>query len=134
MSEETPIKPAPAAKPAKPPAVEELPFAEFASQHLLPSLAQAFQKQGIVADLQLQLDLESKPIRLAGTWDRGQRQFAVLFSADNINAQKAFTCADAGRSPSTVEPFLVDERKTTLDLLVFGIMQRLNAQKWLIRN
>lgn len=134
MSEELPLKPAPATKPAKAPAVEELPFAEFTSQHLLPSLEQAFQKLGVVSDLQLNLDLEATPIRLSGVWAGGQRQFAVLFAAANINAQKAFTCADGGRSPSTVEPFLVDERKTTLDLLVFGIIQRLTAQKWLVRN
>ena len=33
--------------------------------------------------------------------------------------------------PATIEPFLLDERKITLDLLVFGVIQRLNAQKWL---
>ncbi|MGB3208973.1 MAG: DUF2996 domain-containing protein, partial [Crinalium sp.] len=36
--------------------------------------------------------------------------------------------------PSTLEPFLIDERKVTLDLMVFGVIQRLNAQKWLVRN
>jgi len=33
-----------------------------------------------------------------------------------------------------LEPFLIDERKVTLDLMVFGVMQRLNGQKWLERN
>jgi hypothetical protein len=29
---------------------------------------------------------------------------------------------------------MIDERKVTLDLIVFYTMQRLNAQKWLARN
>jgi len=33
-----------------------------------------------------------------------------------------------------LEPFLIDERKAPLDLLVFGVIQRLNAQKWLQAN
>jgi len=61
-------------------------------------------------------------------------QFTVYFSKADLNAQKAFSCADAGRSPSTIEPFLIDERKAPLDLLVFGVIQRLNAQKWLSAN
>jgi len=40
----------------------------------------------------------------------------------------------AMKKPSTLEPFLIDERKVTLDLMVFGVMQRLNGQKWLERN
>jgi Protein of unknown function (DUF2996) len=28
----------------------------------------------------------------------------------------------------------VDERKMTLDLLVFGVIQRINAQKWFGNN
>ncbi|MDE5116328.1 MAG: DUF2996 domain-containing protein, partial [Trichodesmium sp. St2_bin2_1] len=36
--------------------------------------------------------------------------------------------------PATLEPFLIDERKITLNLLVFGVIQRLNAQKWLSLN
>jgi hypothetical protein len=62
------------------------------------------------------------------------RQFTVYFSKAELNAQKAFSYADAGRSPSTFEPFLIDERKAPLDLLVFGVIQRLNAQKWLASN
>ena len=46
-----------------------------------------------------------------------------------------FICsADKFTLISTIEPFLGDERKINLDLLVFGVVQRLNAQKWLTRN
>jgi hypothetical protein len=116
-------------KAEKPPAIEELPFEEFINTHYLPALSQAFVKQGVT---DLQLEFANSQVR--GLWARGLRQFTVYFSKADINAQKAFSCADAGRSPSTIEPFLIDERKAPLALLVFGVIQRLTAQKWLTAN
>ncbi len=135
MSETAPISEVPKAKPAakpkaeKPPAIEELPFEEFINTHYLPALIKAFGKEG-VTDLQLEFGNS----QVHGVWSQGLRQFTVYFSKADINGQKAFSCADAGRSPSTIEPFLIDERKAPLNLLVFGVIQRLNAQKWLISN
>jgi hypothetical protein len=126
-SEEPKVKPP--AKAEKPPAIEELPFEEFISKHYLPALSKAFDRQG-VTDLQL----EFANFQVKGIWSQGLRQFTVYFSKDDLNAQKAFSCADAGRSASTIEPFLIDERKAPLDLLVFGVIQRLTAQKWLSAN
>ncbi len=36
------------------------------------------------------------------------------------------SCADYNRYLRILEPFLIDERRVTLDLLVFGVVQRLN--------
>ena len=138
MSETAPISEEPKAKPAakpkveKPPAIEELPFEEFINKHYLPALTKAFGKNG-VEDLQLEFANSQVP-QVRGIWAQGLRQFIVYFSKTDLNAQKSFACADAGRSPSTFEPFLIDERKAPLDLLVFGVIQRLNAQKWLTSN
>ena len=129
ISEEPKVKPAAKPKAEKPPAIEELPFEEFINNHYLPALTTAFGKQGIN---DLQLEFGNSQVR--GLWAEGLRQFTVYFSKADLNAQKAFSCADAGRSPSTIEPFLIDERKAPLDLLVFGVIQRLNAQKWFTAN
>ena len=133
MSETAPnpeqTKPAAKPKVEKPPAIEELPFEEFITTHYLPALTKAFAKQAVT---DLQLEIANSQVR--GIWAEGLRQFTVYFSKSDINAQKAFSCADSGRSPSTMEPFLIDERKAPLDLLVFGVIQRLNAQKWLASN
>jgi len=72
--------------------------------------------------------------QIVGNWDKGLRQFRVYFIKDDIQGQRAFSFAENGGKPSTLEPFLIDDRKITLDLLVFGVVQRLNAQKWLVRN
>jgi hypothetical protein len=116
----------------KPPALEELPFEEFITQHYLPNLSKALTTKGIT-DLDLKFKTSEQP-EIRATWQNKLRQFVIYFSSQDINGHKAFACADGGSDPRIIEPFLVDERKATLDLMVFGVMQRLNAQKWLAAN
>lgn len=134
--------PAKAAKKEKAPTVEDKPFAEFIQQDYLPALKTALTKQG-VQDLELNfakqkiqsagVNQSEESWQILGRWQGGRRQFYLYFPEEDIQGQRAFSCAE-GNKPSTLEPFLIDERKITLDLLVFGVVQRLNAQKWLARN
>lgn len=130
-----------AAKKEKGPAVEDKPFAEFIEQDYLPALKKALSAQG-VQDLELTFAKQKVPIagysqdecsQVMGRWQNGLRQFTIYFPEENIQGKRAFSCNE-GRKPSTLEPFLIDERKVTLDLMVFGVMQRLNGQKWLALN
>ncbi|MBD2194801.1 MULTISPECIES: DUF2996 domain-containing protein [Calothrix] len=131
-----------AAKKEKAPAVEDKPFVEFIQQEYLPAVQKAITQQG-VADLQLSVAKQKVPItgfesgeecwQLVGSWQNGLRQFNVYFPDEDIQGKKGFSCNE-GKKPSTFESFLIDERKITLDLLVFGLVQRLNGQKWLGRN
>lgn len=137
-----------AAKPAKakkekPPAPEDKPFKEFIQQEYLPALKTALGEQGI-EDIEVIFAQEKIQIlggrdndtcwQVIGHWQNGQRQFNLYFPDEDINKQKAFSCATNGAKPSTLESFMIDERKVTLDLMVFYTLQRLNAQKWLGRN
>ncbi|HEY9794119.1 MAG TPA: DUF2996 domain-containing protein [Leptolyngbyaceae cyanobacterium] len=136
-------KPAAKAKKEKAPAVEDKPFTEFIEQDYLPALKSAFAKQGI-EDVEVIFTKDKIQIsglsqtdecwQVAGSWKNGQRQFNIYFPGEDINKQKAFSWATNGAKPSTLESFMIDERKVTLDLIVFYTMQRLNAQKWLARN
>ncbi|WP_299490522.1 DUF2996 domain-containing protein [Acaryochloris sp. IP29b_bin.137] len=118
---------APAAKPKeKKPKLEDKPFAEFIQQDYLPALEKALAAKDI-SDLQLNFADNN----ITGEWLNGTRQFTVYFPEGDIKKQRAFSWSNTGSNPSTIEPFLGDERKITLDLLVFGVIQRLNAQKWL---
>jgi Protein of unknown function (DUF2996) len=131
------------AKKEKAPALEDKPFAEFIQQDYLPALQESLAKQGM-QDLTLAFEQQKIPVvgfsqepscwQVIGHWNGGRRQFNVYFFKEDIQGQRAFSCADSGSKPSTLEPFLIDERKITLDLLVFGVNQRLTAQKWLVRN
>ncbi len=133
-------KQAPAGKPAtkadekkakkeKKPAVEDKPFPEFIQQDYLPALEKALAKQN-VKDLKLTFEQNE----VTGRWNDGQRQFTVYFPKENINGTRGFSCASGGFKPSAIEPFLIDERKIDLELLTFGVVQRLNAQKWFGNN
>ncbi len=118
-----------AAKPAKkekPPAVEDKPFPEFIQQEFIPALTQALQARQVQ-----DLTLVFQDGQLQGQWQPGQHEFRLYFLDQDIQGRKAFSETMEGIPSSTIEPFLCDERKITLDLLVFGVVQRLNAQKWL---
>jgi Protein of unknown function (DUF2996) len=116
-------------KPPKKEAVEDKPFPDFIQQDYLPALNKALSAQGV-----LDLKLSFQENTVLGQWMSGQRHFAVYFPEGDINAQRAFSCTVGNRPPSDIEPFLIDERKVNLDLLVFGVVQRLNAQKWFGNN
>jgi hypothetical protein len=139
---ETEAKPA-AAKKEKPPALEDKPFNEFVEQHYIPAIQKVFATQGI-EDATLALEKQKIPVigfdsspecwQISGSLNQGSRKFNLYFLEESIQGKKAFSYATGSSKSSTIESFLIDERKMTLDLLVWGIIQRLNAQKWLARN
>ncbi|MGL5794223.1 MAG: DUF2996 domain-containing protein [Waterburya sp.] len=146
QAEKAPAKPAAKeakAKKPKPPSLEDKPFSEFIQEHYLPALKEAMAKEGI-DDAELTFVQQGVPIKgananepcwqVVGKWQNGDRAFNLYFPDESISGQKAFSYSTYGNSPSTIESFMIDERKVTLDLLVLYTMQRLNAQKWLTRN
>ena len=144
-------KPAAKAKKEKPPKLEDKPFAEFIQEHYLPALKEAMAGSGIEnADLtfvQQGVPIEgvsaNEPCwQVVGKWQNGDkpngmtslRQFNIYFPDEDIKGQKAFSSSTYGNAPSTIESFMIDERRVNLELLVMYTIQRLNAQKWLTRN
>ncbi|MEM9771033.1 MAG: DUF2996 domain-containing protein [Cyanobacteria bacterium P01_D01_bin.73] len=135
-------KPA-AKKKAKPPKLEDKPFEEFVKEHYLPELEKALVAQGM-DDLTLSFAKEPVAVgglpgaglcsQVIGNWFSGDREFRVYFPKDDIKGIKTFSYAETGSSSSILESFLIDERKVTLDLLVSGVVLRLQAQKWIGRN
>lgn len=131
------------AKKAKPPKIEDKPFSEFIQEHYLPALKEAMAESGI-EEVDLTFVEQRVPIREAnsnepcwqviGKWQNGDRQFNLYFPEGDIKGQKAFSYATYGNNPSTIESFMIDERRVNLELLVMYTLQRLNAQKWLTRN
>jgi Protein of unknown function (DUF2996) len=130
-----------AAKKEKAPAVEDKPFVEFMEQEYVPALQKAIASEG-VQNLQLSFAKQKFPIvgleqqecwQVMGSWLNGLRQFNLYFPDEDIQGRKGFSCNE-GKRPSTLESFLIDERKITLDMLVSRLVYRLNGQKWLGRN
>jgi hypothetical protein len=109
----------------KPPAVEAKPFTDFIQQDYLPALKKALAERG-VTDLYVALErskiavkgFETAPecSQVIGTWNGGKRQFNVYFFEDDIQGQRAISCVELGHTASTIESFLVLERKITLSI------------------
>ncbi|MGJ3248512.1 MAG: DUF2996 domain-containing protein [Elainellaceae cyanobacterium] len=143
MAEENNKKEAGNKKKEKPPEPEDKPFPEFITEHFLPEVKKALADQGI-DDLDLKFETQRLPIawiddgssypQVIGHWDGGKRQFILAFQKDDIKASKFIAIADDGSKPTTLESFMIDERRVNLDLMVFYVVQRLNSQKWLVRN
>lgn len=104
----------------------EKPFAQQIEEDLIPATRAALQKRK-VKDLDVTLDGKT----LKGSFDNGRRRFSILFAEEDIKGRKFFSCSNDDAPPSTVESFMIDERKIDLDLVVFYILQRLYAQQWL---
>lgn len=102
------------------------PFVQLIEEDLIPATQQAFQQRKVN---DLQLTLEGKT--LIGSFAAGRRQFRILFADEELKGKKFFSCSSDGAPPSTVESFMIDERKQDLSLVVFYITQRLYAQQWL---
>ncbi|MBW4533546.1 MAG: DUF2996 domain-containing protein [Pleurocapsa minor HA4230-MV1] len=141
--EKAEAKPAAKAKKEKAPKLEDKPFNEFISEHYLPTLKEAMAQLGI-EDADLTFVQQGVPIQgansnepcwqVVGKWQNGDRQFNIYFPDEDISGQKAFSSSTYGNAPSTIESFMIDEKRVNLDLLVMYTIQRLNAQKWLARN
>jgi hypothetical protein len=141
--EKAEAKPAAKAKKEKAPKLEDKPFNEFISEHYLPTLKEAMAQLGI-EDADLTFVQQGVPIQgtnsnepcwqVVGKWQNGDRQFNIYFPDEDISGQKAFSSSTYANAPSTIESFMIDEKRVNLDLLVMYTIQRLNAQKWLTRN
>jgi hypothetical protein len=126
---------APAAAKAKPPAPEDTPFDQFLPQLLLPAILKEVRAYGgPVPDLEVvegAMPVVGSPCWMVRGSLPEERRFWLCFSAKDLNATKTVALAEGGADPSLLESFLIDERKTTLALLVSRLVQRLNGQKWL---
>ncbi len=122
-------------KPIKP---EELPFKEFINNHLIPGLEKALSQSSTkIKNIELYQGL--RPVLKDKCWvlycelNVGKR-FWLCFNEDKIASGKTISLAEDSVEPSDLESFLIDEKKTTLALLVSRILQRLNGQKLLGKN
>ncbi len=122
-------------KSVKPPKLEDKPFNEFMNKHFIPRLKSSIEEKGTsVIDIKL---IEGKrPVVGGNCWMvfceiSDQRKFWLCFSKEMITSEKTILLAESNSDPSIVESFLIDEKKSTLPLLISRVLQRLNGQKWI---
>ncbi len=133
--EPTPATPKPGAEkkapPAKAPPLEAKPLPTFIEAHFFPALTQALAAINIT-NVSLLWVPELNQVR--GSWAAGKHEFIITFTQGDLKGLKTFAYSSYGAPPSTLESFMIDERKITLELLVFYTVQRLTAQKVLVLN
>ena len=125
-------------KSTKPPKLEDKPFNEFISSHFIPGLETAITKKGTKVKY-IKLEQGNRPVVGGSCWMvcgelSDQRKFWLCFNKNIITSDKTILLAESGSQPSIVESFLIDEKKTTLALLISRVLQRLNGQKWIGTN
>ncbi|CAI0459376.1 unnamed protein product [Linum tenue] len=116
-------KPKPAAKAAKAP-VKPLP--QMMEEDVIPSLKSTLEVQDDISELQLSFQdntLEGSFVKQSIPYS-----FWAFFPDGVLTGARGFSISSYGQGASTVEPFLIDEKKITPRHVVFWVEKRLAAQ------
>eukprot|EP00897_Mesotaenium_endlicherianum_P005635 jgi/Mesen1/509/ME000104S10603 len=102
------------------------------TEDILPLLEAKLKAEEGVEELELGFDNN----QLQGFFRKGgvPYTFWAYFPDGELDGARGFSLSSYNNAPSAVEPFLIDERKVTPDLLVFWVHKRLFAQKVLSLN
>ncbi|KAL2557557.1 hypothetical protein Fot_02296 [Forsythia ovata] len=120
--EASPSKPKPKAA-AKAPA-KDLP--QLMEEDVIPPLKAILQTQDDISELELSFNdnkLEGSFVKKGIPYS-----FWAFFPDGNLTGPKGFSLSSYGSGVSTVEPFLVDEKRPTAKHVVFWVEKRLAAQ------
>ncbi|XP_042402194.1 uncharacterized protein LOC121992107 [Zingiber officinale] len=121
--EETVAKESPQ-KPRKPPA-KSLP--EMMEEEVIPALKKTLEAQEDISDI----DISFQDKKLEGSFLKNNGvpySFWAFFPDGVLTGPKGFSLSSYGSGVSTVEPFLIDERRIAGKQVVFWVRKRLAAQ------
>ncbi|RDY06666.1 hypothetical protein CR513_09326 [Mucuna pruriens] len=123
VKEEAP-KAAPAKKPPAKAPVKSLP--QMMEEDVIPSLKAIFEAQEDFSNIELVF----KDNKLEGSFLKkgNPYSFWAFFPTGNLIGPKGFSLSSYNSGASTVEPFLVDEKKITARHVIFWVEKRLAAQ------
>ncbi|CAM8984931.1 unnamed protein product [Rhodiola kirilowii] len=124
--ETKPVETEAAAKPKAKPKVEEKPLPQMMEEDVIPALKSILEAQKDITDIELSF----QDNKLEGSFQQNgtPHSFWAFFPDGSLIGPKGFSISSFGSPASTVEPFLVDEKKPTSNLVVFWIEKRLAAQ------
>ncbi|KAJ1291816.1 hypothetical protein BS78_02G345800 [Paspalum vaginatum] len=115
-------KPAAAAKPKKPPA---LPLPEMMQEEIIPPLKDALEAEENVS--QVQLSFQNNTLEGSFIKDDVPYYFWAFFPK-GLAGPKGFALSSYSNEVSTIEPFLIDEKRVTSKYVVFWVYKRLAGQ------
>ncbi|TMX04327.1 hypothetical protein EJD97_009750 [Solanum chilense] len=101
------------------------PLHQMMEENIIPSLKAILESQNDI----LELELSFNENKLEGSFlKKGNPYSFWAFFPDGLTGPKGFSLSSYGSGASTVEPFLVDEKKITAKHVVFWVEKRLAAQ------
>ncbi|KAL3724978.1 hypothetical protein ACJRO7_030054 [Eucalyptus globulus] len=114
------------AKPKAPKKVPPKPLPQLMEEEVIPPLLEILQSQDDLSEIELSF----QDNRLEGSFlKEGTRySFWAFFPTGDLTGPKGFSLSSYGSEASTVEPFLVDEKRITGKHVVFWVEKRLAAQ------
>ncbi|KAI9104334.1 hypothetical protein K1719_022906 [Acacia pycnantha] len=127
-TKEEEVNAAPKAAPAKkPPAKAPVkPLPQMMEEDVIPSLKAILEAQQDISDIELVF----QDNKLEGSfWKQGNPySFWAFFPNGVLTGPKGFSLSSFNLQASTVEPFLIDEKKITAKHVIFWVEKRLAAQ------
>ncbi|KAF8014750.1 hypothetical protein BT93_H0525 [Corymbia citriodora subsp. variegata] len=128
-TKEAKAAPEAAAAPVKPKAPGKAPpkpLPQLMEEEVIPPLLEILQSQDELSEI----ELSYQDNRLEGSFlKEGNRySFWAFFPTGDLTGPKGFSLSSYGSEASTVEPFLVDEKRVTGKQVVFWVEKRLAAQ------
>lgn len=125
--ESTVAVPAKKPKPAAKAAAVAKPLRQMMEEDVIPPLQAILESQDDISDI----DLSFQDDKLEGFFLKKSipYSFWAFFPTGNLTGAKGFSISSHGSGPSTVEPFLVDERKPTANHVVFRFEKQRGFEK-----
>lgn len=116
-------KAAPKKKKKKAPA---LPLPQDMEENIIPGITKNLTEAG-VADLELVFEDN----QLRGSFKNGSvpYNFWAYFPDGSLTGQRGWSFSSHGYPPSTVEPFIIDEKRIDFNTVIFWVTKRLEATK-----
>ncbi|KAK4781787.1 hypothetical protein SAY86_015889 [Trapa natans] len=113
-------------KPKRPAKAVAKPLPQLMDEDVIPQLQKILQAQDDLSGIELIF----KDNRLEGSFMKkgNPYSFWAFFPNGDLSGPKGFSLSSYGSGASTVEPFLVDEKKITANHVIFWVEKRLAAQ------
>ncbi|KAK1678920.1 hypothetical protein QYE76_039768, partial [Lolium multiflorum] len=118
----------PAAKPAaaKPKKAPPKPLPEMMQEEIIPPLKTALEAEEDVS--QVVLSFQNNTLEGSFVKEDIPYYFWAFFPQGNLTGPKGFAMTSYSMEVSTIEPFLIDEKKVTPEYVVFWVYKRLAGQ------
>jgi len=115
--------PAAAAKPKK---AAAKPLPEMMQEEIIPPLKDALEAEENVS--QVQLSFQNNTLEGSFIKDDVPYYFWAFFPKGDLTGPKGFALSSYSNEVSTIEPFLIDEKRITPQYVVFWVYKRLAGQ------